>query len=275
MRLALVLIGVVALLAVPSSGGSTTKRDLAYSRDGHIWTIGADGKGAQIFIRNAYQPAWSPDGSRVAFVSNRSGDEELYVARADGSGVTRLTTSPGPDLSPDWSSDGKRIAWSRDREIWTMSASGSNKRARVRKAQHWHEHHSPTWHGIRIVYSSNRVSNFNTELYLAPTKRLTFTQGSADVFGDDGMPDFSPDGRKIAFTSNREQQGEIYVMNWNGSGLKRLTHRAGDDWAPDFSPDGKRIAFTQLPGSIWVMNADGTGLRKLTSGTDADWRPVS
>ena len=87
------------------------------------------------------------------------------------------------------------------------------------------------------------------------------------------MPDFSPDGRRIAFTSNREQQGEVYVMNADGSGQKRLTRRAGDDWAPDFSPDGKRLSFTQLPAMIWTINADGTGLRKLTAGTDADWRP--
>ena len=93
------------------------------------------------------------------------------------------------------------------------------------------------------------------------------------MLGDDGMPDYSPDGTRIVFTSNRDQQGEIYVMNADGSGQKRLTRRPGDDWSPSFSPDGTRIAFTQLPGTIWVMNADGTRLRKLTAGVDADWRP--
>ncbi|HWL33483.1 MAG TPA: hypothetical protein VNP89_07750, partial [Gaiellaceae bacterium] len=87
------------------------------------------------------------------------------------------------------------------------------------------------------------------------------------------MPDFSPDGRRIVFTSNRDQQAEIYVMNANGSGQNRLTRRGGDDWAPDVSPDGKQIAFTQLPGTIWTMNADGSGLKRLTRGVDADWRP--
>ena len=60
--------------------------------------------------------------------------------------------------------------------------------------------------------------------------------------------DFSADGRRIVFTSNRDQQREIYVMKADGSGQKRLTRRAGDDWAPRFSPDGQRIAFTQLRG---------------------------
>ena len=272
-RLVLIVVGAFALLAASHSGGGTAIEQLAFTRGGSIWTIGADGKNARLLIRDAHSPAWSPDGTRLAFVSARTGDEEIYVARANGREVTRLTTSPGEDLSPAWSKSGKRIAWSRDREIWTMTAFGSDKRPVVRKSLVWHEHYSPSWLGPRLVYSSNRVSSFNGELFLTPAKRLTFTKGSDGVLGDDGMPDVSPDGRRIAFTSNRDQQGEVYVMNANGSGQKRLTRRAGDDWAPDFSPDGTQIAFTQLPGTIWVLNADGTGLRRLTRGTDADWRP--
>jgi Tol biopolymer transport system component len=278
-RFALVLVAAVALLAPSPSGGSdTAQRELAFARAGNVWTIGADGTRARPLIRGAYAPAWSPDGSRIAFVSRRSGDEEIYVARADGSGITRLTRLPGADLSPAWSSDGRRIAWSHDAEIWTMSASGAGKKRLVARAQQWHEHHSPTWHGAKIVYSSSRVSAFDTELYQVPAKRLTFTKGSDRTLADDSMPDFSPDGRTIAFTSNRDQQGEIYVMRpGGGGGVKRLTKRPGDDWAPDFSRDGKRIAFTQLArsasgGTIWTMNADGTGLRRLTSGVDPDWR---
>jgi Tol biopolymer transport system component len=274
-RLGILLIAAAALLAPSPSGGSTAAApELAFARGGNVWTIGADGSRARLLVRGAYSPAWSPDGSRLAFVSARSGDEEIYVARADGMGVTRLTKLPGPDLSPAWSSDGRRIVWSHDAEIWTMSASGAGKKRLVARAKRWHEHHSPTWHGASIVYSSTRVSAFNTELFRVPATRLTFTQGSDGTLGDDSMPDFSPDGRTIAFTSNRDQQGEIYVMRAGGGGLKRLTRRPGDDWAPDFSPDGTRIAFTQLPGTIWVMNADGSGLRKLTTGVDADWRPT-
>jgi TolB protein len=273
-RFVIVLIAAVALLVPTSSGGGTAAPELAFARGGNVWTIGADGKRARLLVRGAYAPAWSPDGTRLAFVSHRAGgDEEIYVAKADGTGVTRLTKLPGADLSPAWSSDGRRIAWSHDAEIWTMSASGANKRRLVARAKQWHEHYSPAWHGSKIVYSSSRVSAFNTELFQVPAKRLTFTGGSDGTLGDDSMADFSPDGRTIAFTSNRDQQGEIYVMRAGGGGVKRLTRRPGDDWAPDFSPDGKRIAFTQLPGTIWTMNADGTGLRKLAAGVDADWRP--
>ena len=105
-----------------------------------------------------------------------------------------------------------------------------------------------------------------------PAERLTFTKGADGVLGDDGMPDFSPDGRRIVFTSNRDRQAEIYVMNRDGSGQRRLTHRPGDDFMPRFSRDGGRIAFTSLPGTVMVMNADGSGLRRIAAGTDPDWR---
>jgi hypothetical protein len=166
-RLVLVSAGALALPAAPRSGGGTTGAELAFARGGNIRTIGADGRRARLLIRDVHSPAWSPDGSRIAFVSSRSGDEEIYVARANGRGIERLTRSPGPDLSPAWSRSGHRIAWSRAREIWTMTAFGSDRRAVVRRT----------------------LSNFNGELFRTPATRLTFTKGSEGVLGDDGMPD--------------------------------------------------------------------------------------
>ena len=274
-RILAVLVPVGLLAAASSSSGQPQQQQLAFSRAGDILMIEADGTGMRLLLRNGYSPAWSPDGSRIAFVSNRSGDEEIYVAKANGSGVRRLTHAAGPDLSPAWSSDGRRLAFSRKAEIWTMKADGSLERRLVRKTKSWHEHYSPTWHGRTIVYSSNRVSAFNPELFAVPARRLTFTKGSDGVLGDDGMPDFSPDGRRIAFTSNRDQNGEIYVMNANGSNQRRLTRSKADDFTPRVSSDGAQIAFVSLPETVVVMNADGTGRRRLTIGTDADWRPAT
>jgi Tol biopolymer transport system component len=267
------LVAVTLFAPAPGTSGAQQPGTLAVTRGGDVFTIRTDGTAARPLLRRAHSPAWSPDGSRVAYVSGRTGDEEIYVADADGSRARRLTRLAGPDLSPAWSSDGRRLAWSRNAEIWTMSASGANQRAVVRKTKPWHEHRSPTWHGTRLVYSSNRAGFFNPELYAVPAVRLTHTKGSDGVLGDDGMADFSPDGRRVVFTSNRDQQGEIYVMNRSGSGERRLTTRRGDDFLPRFSPDGSQVVFVSLPGTIVVMNADGTGARRVTAGTDADWKP--
>lgn len=273
----LALLGLVALTLLapaPGQGGAPPAPQLAFERGPDVWTIRADGTGARRLLSRATAPAWSPDGKLIAFVSDRSGDEELYVARADGTGIRRVTRSPGHDLSPAWSTDGKRLAYSHDAEIRTIKPDGSGMRVVVRKAAAWHEHLSPTWHGTTIVYSSTRVSTFNPELYATPARRLTYTKGSDGVLGDDTMPDFSPDGRLIAFTSNVTRQGEIWTIDANGKNRRRLTDRPGDDWAPAFSPDGARIAFHNLEdGGVWMMGADGTGLRRLTSGREPDWRP--
>ena len=272
-------IAALALLASAPGASAPAKQLLAFTRGGDVFTIASDGTGARRLIRDAHSPSWSPDGKEIAFVSGRSGDEEVYVARADGTRIRRLTLLRGPDLSPSWSTDGRQLAWSRAGEIWTMGSVGSDKRRIVAKAEIWHEHHSPTWHGARLVFSSNRVSAFNAELYSVRAfdgggvRRLTFTKGDDGVLGDDGMPDYSPDGKRIVFTSNRDRQAEIYVMNADGSGQRRLTRKPADDFSPRFSPDGREIAFTALPGTVLVVGADGKGLHRLTAGSDPDWKP--
>lgn len=128
------VVGVALFAPAPVSSGAPPGSVLALTRAGDIHTIRADGTGARLLLRQAYSPAWSPDGSKLAFVSGRSGDEEIYVANADGRGVRRLTRSAGPDVSPAWSSDGRQLAWSRKGEIWRMSANGANQRRLVRKS---------------------------------------------------------------------------------------------------------------------------------------------
>ena len=103
--------------------------------------------------------------------------------------------------------------------------------------------------------------------------------------GDNGSePDFSPNGRLIAFTATGEAAGparsHVFVMNVNGTGVRQLTSGPEPDSAPAFSPDGKQIVFsrrTTLTGHLshlFVVNADGTGLRQLTNGSKSDTEPV-
>jgi TolB protein len=101
-------------------------------------------------------------------------------------------------------------------------------------------------------------------------RQLTFT-------GDNFTPRWSANGRRIAFTSRRDGNFEIYVMDRDGGGQTRLTSDPGSDTYPTWSPDGRQIAFVRSTGfgpyEIYVMNADGTNQAKITSGSDPAWSP--
>lgn len=136
----------------------------------------------------------------------------------------------------------------------------------------------------KIVFASNRSGNFEIWSMNANgsgLRRLT------SAVGTDDDPQWSPDGKRIVFTSERDHQSsnpqlvtaEIYVMNADGSGQRRLTSNSVEDWVPTWSPDGKRIAFAR-PGAqagfdfdVWVMNADGGAQKDITPGPGRDFSP--
>ena len=195
---------------------------------------------------------------------------------ADGSGKTRLTDNSADDKTPIWSPDGRRIAFTSNRdgnfEIYVMNADGSGQ---TRLTDNPAVDRYPSWtqgtptpaattvaqtHS-RIVFSSNRDGN--SEIYVmnadgSGQTRLTISPG------DDTEPNWSPDRRRIVFSSNRDGNWEIYVMNADGTEQTRLTDNPAADKGPSWSPDGGRIAFMSWRDGldagieIYVMNADGT-----------------
>ena len=234
---------------------------------------------------------------RIAFVSNRDGNREIYVMNADGSGQTRLTNNTENDWGPSWSPDGRRIAFSPygfthrvesqggesyrasygNLEIYVMNADGSGH---TRLTNNTEGDGNPSWSpdGRRIAFYSWRDENWgdgNSEIYVMNADGSGQTRLTNNTEGDRD-PSWSPDGRRIAFTSSRDGKSEIYVMNADGSSQTRLTNNTDADWDPSWSPDGRRIAFTSSrdgKSEIYVMNADGSSQTRLTNNTDADWDP--
>jgi Tol biopolymer transport system component len=182
---------------------------------------------------------WSPDGRDIAFASSRDGNWEIYVMRADGSNLKRLTFDAAWDTCPTWSPDSKKIAFASNRggkwDIYVMNADGTGV-SRLTDDNTWALY--PAWSsdGSKIAFVSDRT---------------------VDEEGIRGM-DYN-------YTPTRN---EIYVMDVSGGNVTRLTNNDYWDTCPTWSPDGKKIAYLSKRGSNWdlvTMDADGSGLRTVTS----------
>jgi TolB protein len=250
---------------------------------GDIYVMNADGSGQTNLTNNPAEewwPAWSPDGTRIAFTSNRDGNFDIYVMNADGSGQTNLTNNPAAsDTHPTWSPDGTRIAFASEpiagehsSEIAIMNADGSGV-TRLTSAEPDTPglvSGSPDWSpdGTRIVFT--RAGPIDSSLLIINSDG-TGLQVLDEPFYT-GVPAWSPDSSRIAFYSN----DQVFVMHADGSNPINLTAAEGHNTYPDWSPDGTRIVFAAERGTdnqpigagnhaIYVMNADGSGQTRLTN----------
>ncbi|MCA1578683.1 MAG: DPP IV N-terminal domain-containing protein [Acidobacteria bacterium] len=187
------------------------------------------------------RPVWSPDGRRIAFASNGDGKNEIYVMDVDGANVKRLTNNLADDVNASWSPDGGRILFDSERD------------------------------GNKEVYVMDAAGG----------NQLRLTRNNAV----DTTAAWSPDGSLIAFASNRATGPaynpynlDIYVMNADGSNVRRIVDDPEYDVGPQWSPDGRKIVFMTGRNrnfDVYEMNADGTGQRNLTADHDkSDGAPV-
>jgi dipeptidyl aminopeptidase/acylaminoacyl peptidase len=213
------------------------------------------------------EPAWSPDGSRIAFTSGENGGKsDIYIMNASGGNRVRLTTD-GRDTRPAWSHDGARIAFESRRdgnsEIYVMNADGSHQtRLTFRDNAADSE---PAWSpdGTRIAFVTCEPINSGNCQRDSSTSRGIFviTADGAETVQltsnyTDTAPAWSPDGSRIAFSSEIGGTSLIFVMKADGSGRAPYSPYAGAT-DPSWSPDGTRIAFVALQScDYWDYYSD-------------------
>lgn len=213
---------------------------------------------------------------KIAFVSYRDGNAEIYLMNADGTAQTRLTNNTEIDFDPTISPDGSKIAFRSTRdgnpEIYIMNVNGTGQtRLTNNTAGDLEPAFSPD--GSKIVFTSTRDGNYQIYVMKADGTGQTRLTNNAAF---DSEPSFSPDGSKIVFSSSRDRNYEIYIMKADGTEQTNITNNATTDLDPAFSPEGK-IAFRSFRDSnfeIFVMNADGTGLTNITNNNGFDFGPA-
>ncbi len=235
-------------------------------------------------------PIWSPDGQKLAFVSQRDGNKEIYVMDIDGQNAANVTRHPANDWTPAWSPDGTRLAFSSFRqgswEIFVMDTTCLNTPETcpdtlTQITSDGNGNLSPAWSADGTRFAFNSKANGNWDIYtmsIAGTDIRQITSAPEN----DLAPAWSPDDSQIAFESNRENNVEIYIVDVNGGVVQNVTNQPqADDHGPTWSPDGSQLVFYSNREGNWdifVTTSKGEPVTNLTQTPTRDeqtpaWRP--
>ena len=249
----------------------------------NVWLASVDGKSHRPLLsskKSYYSIRWSPDGSRLAYLSNEEGKPQLYVRWMD-TGQTALVTNVTSNPSNiTWSPDGKHIAF-------TMSVDAKEKPLDIKMPKKpdgakW----SPSFQYItKARYQADGrgiLEPAYTHIFIVPADGGTARQLTSGNYHHNGRLSFSPDSDKIYFSANRSDnweyepvEGDIFSVDMMGN-IAQLTNDKGLESSPVVSPDGKHIAYARRDDEkvmyknsyLYVMKSDGTDAKNLTKDVD-------
>lgn len=218
--------------------------------------------------------------SRIAFVSDTTGNKEIYICDYDGTGIRQETEDKSIALSPSWSSDGNWLAYTSymrgNPDLYIRHLSEGRGIVVAKKGLNI----TPAWRPGAFSLAATLSYEGDQEIYLLTghgkvIKKLT------NSWGIDVSPAFSPDGKQMAFVSRRSGSPQIYIMDLDSGHSRRLTFEGRYNTSPAWSPDGTRIAFAGMRKgegiNVYVIGIDGTGLMQLTrkagDNEEPSWSP--
>lgn len=256
-----------------------------YTAASQLWAVRVDnGARRLVYKGDAVQPAWSPNGERIAFWASRSGQRDLLTVRAKPrGGVTPEPVAVVNDAAVDWnpvySPDGKYLYFLSDREgkmgLWRVAidaesgeAQGAPEAVRLPVEEPAHVRFSRD--GRRVVFVDYQLLARLYRVKFDPVKEVLESMPEALTAGKPPFirPDLSRDGRWLAFNTVSSRD-DLYLLGTDGAGLRQLTDDAYKNRGPRWSPDGKRLAFfSNRSGAweIWLMERESGALTQLTRG---------
>jgi dipeptidyl aminopeptidase/acylaminoacyl peptidase len=251
-----------------------------------IWLIDvASGEQAPLVAGpgNHFSPRWSPDGSRLAYISTAEGAAaQLYVRWLDGGESVRITGLPNAPSSVAWSPDGRQLAYAM---LVPQEATPLGRPPARPEGAQWAE---PLQQIESLMYRADGQGFIRPgfrHLFVVPADGGAPRQLTFGDFHHDGPIAWGRDGRSIYLTANRSpdwerevENSDVYAVDVGSAALRRLTDRAGPDGSPAVSPDGRSIAYlgyddrgyAYTQTKLYVMDSDGSNRRLLTAGLDRD-----